>query len=85
MAAACLLVDASSLFAIEAPREITYVANLENGTQPKVRYTGREWVLNPEGFLSGRGPGHQVAMVPPPEAGENNTCLLYTSPSPRDS
>lgn len=64
-----------------APREVTYVANVENLTDLKVHYNGRAWIPNPQGYLLGRGRGHQATMVPPPAEGDFRVNVEMTLPS----
>jgi hypothetical protein len=49
---------------------ITFVANAENLTQPRVRYTGRPWTADQGGFLSGTGRGQRLLAATAPEAGD---------------
>ena len=36
-------------------------------------------------FVGETGSGHAIVIDGPEDIGGRNTCLLYTSPSPRDS
>lgn len=49
---------------------VTFVANAENQTAPRVRYTGRAWTVDQGGFLLGSGRGHRLLAATPPEAGD---------------
>ena len=49
---------------------VTFVANTENLTQPRVRYTGRAWTADPGGFLRGTGAGHRLLAESAPDAGD---------------
>lgn len=51
-------------------RTITFVANAENQTAPRVRYTGRPWTADQGGFLSGSGRGHRLMADVAPEGGD---------------
>ena len=46
---------------------ITFVANAENQTKPRVRYTGHAWVADQGGFLAGTGRGHRLLTEVAPE------------------
>jgi len=52
------------------PVSITFVANAENLTKPRVRYTGAEWKPDQGGFLLGTGRGHRLLAENAPEAGD---------------
>lgn len=49
---------------------ITFVANAENQTKPRVRYTGNPWVADQGGFLVGTGRGHRLLTEMVPGAGD---------------
>ena len=49
---------------------ITFVANAENQTAPRVRYSGRAWTVDQGGFLVGAGRGHRLLATAAPEAGD---------------
>jgi hypothetical protein len=49
---------------------VTFVANAENQTAPRVRYSGRAWTVDQGGFLLGSGRGHRLLAATPPEAGD---------------
>lgn len=49
---------------------VTFVANTENLTQPRVRYTGRAWAADPGGFLRGTGAGHRLLTESAPGEGD---------------
>ncbi len=53
-----------------APVNITFVANAENLTKPRVRFTGTEWKADQGGFLIGTGRGHRLLAENAPEAGD---------------
>lgn len=53
-----------------ALQTITFVANAENQTKPRVRYTGHAWVADQGGFLSGTGRGHRLLTEVAPDAGD---------------
>jgi len=57
--------DPSSLSAT-----VTFVANAENQTAPRVRYSGRPWTVDQGGFLVGAGRGHRLLATAAPEAGD---------------
>jgi hypothetical protein len=54
----------------DRPVTVTFVANAENQTAPRVRYTGRAWSVDQGGFLLGSGRGHRLLAATPPEAGD---------------
>jgi len=62
------LVSVTAAFA--APSSATYVANIENQTQPSVHYTGRPWKANQAGYLEGIGQRAQLWGLPAPSAGD---------------
>lgn len=49
---------------------ITFVANAENQTAPRVRYSGRAWTVDQGGFLVGAGRGHRLLTTADPDAGD---------------
>ena len=49
---------------------LTFVANAENLTQPRVRYTGRAWTADQGGFLTGTGRGQRLLAAVAPGAGD---------------
>ncbi|MBL9211631.1 MAG: exo-alpha-sialidase [Opitutaceae bacterium] len=54
----------------ERAATITFVANAENQTAPRVRYSGRAWTVDQGGFLVGAGRGHRLLATAAPEAGD---------------
>src|SRR5688572_7838458 len=48
---------------------ITFVANAENLTRPRVRYTDGPWTADSGGFLSGAGRGRRLLAEIAPGAG----------------
>ena len=52
------------------PPWVTFVANAENLTKPRVRYTGNPWMADPGGFLTGTGRGHRLLAELAPGAGD---------------
>lgn len=52
------------------PRTLTFVANAENQTAPRVRYSGRPWTADQGGFLAGSGRGHRLLAEMSPESGD---------------
>jgi hypothetical protein len=53
-----------------SPTTITFVANAENLTRPRVRYAGRAWAADPGGFLAGAGRGQRLLAEVAPGAGD---------------
>jgi hypothetical protein len=49
---------------------ITFVANPENQTTPRVRYSGNVWTADQGGFLVGTGRGHRLLAEVPPGVGD---------------
>lgn len=54
----------------DAVATVTFVANAENLTQPRVRYTGRPWTADQGGYLAGSGRGHRLLAAEAPGAGD---------------
>jgi hypothetical protein len=55
---------------LQSNSTITFVANAENQTAPRVRYSGRAWTVDQGGFLVGAGRGHRLLATAAPEAGD---------------
>ncbi|MEY4938354.1 MAG: hypothetical protein RIQ93_89 [Verrucomicrobiota bacterium] len=70
----CALTFPLWAFAANAPdapsATITFVANAENLTRPRVRYTGKAWVVDRAGFLAGSGRGHRLMADVTPGNGD---------------
>ena len=49
---------------------ITFVANAENLTNPRVRYAGNAWMVDQGGFLVGSGRGHRLLAEVAPGVGD---------------
>lgn len=64
-----------------APQTITFVANAENQTKPRVRYTGHAWVADQGGFLAGTGRGHRLLSEVAPDAGDFRIELELSLPT----
>ncbi len=64
-----------------APETITFVANAENQTKPRVRYTGHAWVADQGGFLAGTGRGHRLLTEVAPDAGDFRVDLELALPA----
>ncbi len=60
---------------------ITFVANAENLTKPRVRYTGNPWVADQGGFLLGAGRGHRLLTAMAPGAGDFRIELELSLPA----
>lgn len=60
---------------------ITFVANAENQTKPRVRYTGHAWVADQGGFLTGTGRGHRLLTEVAPDAGDFRIELELSLPA----
>jgi hypothetical protein len=60
---------------------ITFVANAENQTKPRVRYTGHAWVADQGGFLAGTGRGHRLLTEVAPDAGDFRIELELSLPA----
>ncbi len=59
---------------------VTFVANAENLTQPRVRYTGRAWSADQGGYLVGNGRGHRLLAGVVPDAGDFRVELELSLP-----
>jgi len=65
---------------------ITFVANAENQTKPRVRFTGREWTADQGGFLASPGRGHRLLTGLAPGPGDFRVELDLSLPrAGRDS
>lgn len=83
---ACFWLAGCSAVAVGAvaqgePQTITFVANAENQTTPRVRYTGHAWVADPGGFLAGTGRGHRLLTELAPDAGDFRIELELSLPA----
>ena len=64
-----------------ASQTITFVANAENQTKPRVRYTGHAWEADQGGFLAGAGRGHRLLTEVAPDAGDFRIELELSLPA----
>lgn len=71
----------SEVAAQVASPTITFVANAENQTKPRVRYTGNAWVADQGGFLVGTGRGHRLLTEMAPDAGDFRIELELSLPA----
>lgn len=68
--AACIAGTSRAAEPAQPSPTLTFVANAENQTAPRVRYTGREWTADQGGFLAGTGRGHRLLADAAPVEGD---------------